>query len=126
MAHYAFLDENNIVTQVIVGNDESFGVDWETHYGEVLGQVCKRTSYNTLAGVHLRGEAPFRKNFAGVGYSYNEALNAFISPKPYESWILDENTCGWEAPVPLPEFNSVTQTISWDEENQTWIVTTIV
>ena len=126
MAHYAFLDENNIVTQVIVGKDEwEDNIDWEAHYGETLGQVCKRTSYHTLQGVHLRGQTPFRKNYAGIGYSYNETLDAFIPSKPYESWILNEGTCQYEAPVAAPEFDTATQAISWNEETQTWHITTI-
>jgi len=86
MAHYAFLDENNIVTEVIVGRDEDEVVDgisdWEAHYGEIRGQVCKRTSYNTLNGVHLYGGTPFRWNYAGIGYLYDPIRDAFIPPQP--------------------------------------------
>ena len=90
MAHYAFLDENNIVTEVIYGKDEGEdGIDWEEYYGNVRNQVCKRTSYNTHANVHPNNQ-PFRKNYAGIGYSYNEELDAFIPPKPFNSWILDD------------------------------------
>ena len=127
MAHYAFLNEHNIVTQVIVGKDEwEDNINWEAHYGEVLGQVCKRTSYNTFVGVHTAGGTPFRKNYAGIGHSYNEVLDAFIAPKPFESWILNEETCQYEAPVAVPEFNSVTQAISWDEANTQWIIKDLV
>lgn len=104
MAHYAFLNENNIVTEVIVGKDEGEnGIDWEQHYGNFRGQVCKRTSYNTLAGVHKEGGTPYRKNYAGIGYTYDEGRDAFIPPKPHTSWIVNEETCCWEAPIPKPD-----------------------
>lgn len=102
MAHYAFIDENNIVTQVIVGRDENEIVngisDWEAYYSSVYGQRCLRTSYNTIAGEHSNGGIPFRKNYAGVGYIYDESRDAFIPPKPFESWIFNEEKCIWEAP----------------------------
>jgi hypothetical protein len=88
MAHYAFLDENNIVTEVIVGIDETElieGKEPEVWYGEFRGQRCLRTSYN----------GNIRKNYAGIGYSYSEELDAFIPPKPSEEAILDTNTCQW-------------------------------
>jgi hypothetical protein len=111
MAHYAFLDENNIVTEVIVGIDETElieGKDPETWYGEFRGQVCKRTSYN----------GNYRKNYAGIGYKYDEELDAFILPKPYESWILNEETCVWNSPVDYPEGDGM---YSWNEETLSWI-----
>jgi hypothetical protein len=95
MAHYAFLDNDNIVTEVIVGIDETElieGLDPEIWYGNFRGQVCKRTSYN----------GNYRKNYAGVGYSYDEERDAFIAPKPFESWVLNEETCLWKAPVAYP------------------------
>jgi len=99
MAHYAFLDENNIVTEVIVGKNEGDdGIDWEQHYGAFRGQVCKRTSYNTCGGVHLTGGTPFRKNYAGVGYTYDSVRDAFIPPKTIPDAVLDEATCQWVAP----------------------------
>lgn len=111
MAHYAFLDENNIVTQVIVGRDETEVVgkikDWEAYYGAINGVVCKRTSYN----------GNIRKNFAGIGFSYDEGRDAFIPPKPYASWVLNEDTCLWESPVPYPEDGIVYE---WDEETSDW------
>ena len=113
MAHYAFLDENNIVTEVIAGIDEDElieGKDPETWYGEFRGQVCKRTSYN----------GNIRKNYAGVGYSYNEELDAFISPQPFKSWTLDNDTCQWIPPIPFPEDESDIPYI-WNETNQAWI-----
>jgi hypothetical protein len=120
MAHYAFLDENNIVTEVIVGKDEGEdGIDWEQHYGEFRGQVCKRTSYNTIGGVHIAGGTPFRKNFAGIGYAYDTQHDAFIPPQPFASWVLNEHSCLWGAPIPMPTDG---QMYSWNEDNQSWDV----
>ena len=110
MAHYAFLDENNIVTQVIVGVDETElieGKDPETWYAEFRGQVCKRTSYN----------GNIRKNFAGIGFTYDSERDAFIPPKPYDSWLLDEETCNWEAPVPYPTDGF---SYTWNEDSVDW------
>lgn len=110
MAHYAFLDENNIVTEVITGIDETElieGLDPETWYGNFRGQACKRTSYN----------GSIRKNYAGIGYTYDETRDAFIAPKLYPSWILNEDTCQWEAPIPYPTDNVM---YSWDEEAGDW------
>ena len=119
MAHYAFLDENNIVIEVIVGKDEGDdGVDWEAHYGAFRGQTCKRTSYNTHGGVHSGGGTPYRKNYAGIGYTFDAGRDAFISPKPYASWVLDEDTCLWNAPVPYPDDGGRYQ---WDENSLSWI-----
>ena len=99
MAHYAFLDENNIVTEVIVGKDESdTEYDWEEWYGNFRGQPCKRTSYNTRAGTHLNGGTPFRKNYAGIGYRYDPVRDAFIPPRPSYDHILNDETCLWELP----------------------------
>ena len=91
MAHYAFLDENNIVTEVIVGIDETElieGLDSETWYGNFRGQVCKRTSYH----------GNIRKNYAGIGYSYDEVKDAFIAPEPANAIGFDEETCTWIVP----------------------------
>lgn len=119
MAHYAFLDENNIVTEVIVGKDEGEeGTNWEVYYGNFRGQVCKRTSYNTNGGVHSSGGTPFRKNYAGLGYTYDEGRDAFIPPKPYASWSLNETTCLWESPVPYPTDG---KRYSWDEATINWV-----
>ena len=119
MAHYAFLDENNVITEVIVGKDEGEdNTDWEVHYGDFRGQTCKRTSYNTNGGVHSSGGTPLRKNYAGIGYTYDAQRDAFIPPKPFASWVLDEETCLWQAPVPMPDDG---KPYSWDEENQTWV-----
>jgi len=120
MAHYAFLDSNNIVTEVITGKNEGEdGVDWEQWYGEFRGQVCKRTSYNTTGGKHNDGGTPFRKNYAGIGYTYDEQRDAFLCPKPFPSWVLDKDTCLWGSPVPLPTDG---QSYNWDEETTSWIV----
>jgi hypothetical protein len=92
MAHYAFLDENNVVTEVIVGIDETELIedkDPEVWYGEFRNQVCKRTSYN----------GNYRKNYAGIGFTYDEELDAFIAPKPSEDAVLDEETCQWILPA---------------------------
>ena len=122
MGHYAFLDENNIVTEVITGRDENEIVndisDWETYYGNLKGQVCKRTSYNTIGGVHKFGGTPFRKNFAGKGYYYDETRDAFYWPQEFASWTLNEESCIWEAPVLYPD---ETKPYKWDETTQEWI-----
>ena len=124
MAHYALLDSNNIVTEVIVGKYENEdGIDWEQWYGEFRGQVCKRTSYNTVANVHLLGGTPFRKNYAGVGFTYNYQLDAFIPPKPYSSWILVEEACTWKPPISAPEDG---KHYYWDENSTSWLEDTKV
>jgi hypothetical protein len=110
MAHYAFLDENNLVTEVIVGIEETElieGKDPETWYSEFRGQACKRTSYN----------GNIRKNFAGVGFTYDYERDAFIAPQPFESWLLNEETCRWEAPVPYPDDGL---DYNWSEDIQSW------
>jgi hypothetical protein len=95
MAHYAFLDERGIVTEVIVGRDENEGVDWESHYAAVRGQRCKRTSYHTQGGVHHNGGVSFRGNYAGIGYQYMAHADIFAPPCPGEGWVLDEATAAW-------------------------------
>jgi hypothetical protein len=117
MAHYAFLDENNVVTEVITGIDETElieGLDTETWYGNFRNQVCKRTSYNNN----------YRKNYAGIGYTYDEERDAFIPPKPFNSWLLDEETCLWEAPVAYPENNDpeINNYYIWNEDTVSWDV----
>jgi hypothetical protein len=110
MAHYAFLDKNSTVTEVIVGVDETElieGFEPETWYGNFRGQACKRTSYN----------GSIRKNYAGIGYTYNKELDAFIPPKIYLSWILDEDSCNWMPPIPYPESEG---TYEWNEETVSW------
>jgi len=113
MAHYAFLDNNNIVTEVIVGIDETElieGKDPEVWYAEFRGQRCVRTSYN----------GNIRKNYAGIGYAYSDELDAFIAPQPFESWLLDEDTAQWVAPVAYPTDGLI---YSWDEEAGDWVPT---
>jgi hypothetical protein len=112
MAHYAFLDEDNVVTEVITGIDETElieGLDTETWYGNFRNQVCKRTSYNNN----------YRKNYAGIGYTYDEERDAFIPPKPFNSWLLDEETCLWEAPVAYPDDD---KHYTWNEDTVSWDV----
>ena len=111
MAHYAFLDANNIVTEVIVGRNEYETVDgvsdWEIYYGNIRGQVCKRTSFN----------GNVRKQFAGIGFSFDETADVFIAPKPFASWSLDDNY-DWQAPVAYPADG---KDYLWDETNQVWV-----
>jgi len=118
MAHYAFLDENNVVTEVIVGKEEGGLIDWESHYGAFRGQICKRTSYNTCGGAHQLGGTPFRKNYAGIGYTYDATKDAFIPPQPFASWTLNESSCLWEAPVAYPDDGNMYQ---WDEDTTNWV-----
>jgi hypothetical protein len=123
MAHYAYLDENNIVTAVIVGNDENASPgNWEEYY------VAKRTSYNTRGGIYyspitnqpdVDQSKAFRKNYAGIGFTYDDALDAFIPPKPYPSWVLNTQTCLWEAPIPYPNDG---KSYRWDEDTQSWLL----
>jgi hypothetical protein len=111
MAHYAFLDENNVVTNVIVGRNEDEVVDgisdWEAYYGEIMGQVCKRTSYNNR----------IRKQYAGIGSTYDAVADVFIARQPYPSWSFDENY-DWQAPIERPADG---KDYSWDEANQVWV-----
>ncbi len=108
MAHYAFLDSNNVVTEVIVGRDEgTLGIDWEQFYASERGQPCVRTSYS----------ASIRKNYAGIGYSYNPTLDAFIPPQPYPSWQLDTTTCQWLPPQPYPSDGAM---YTWNESSISW------
>jgi hypothetical protein len=111
MAHYAFLDENNVVTEVITGIDETElieGLDTETWYGNFRGQVCKRTSYNNN----------IRKQYAGIGFSYDPVADVFIAPQPYPSWSLDENY-DWQSPTPKPDGNHWQW--NWDEATLSWV-----
>ena len=118
MAHYAFIDSNNIVTDVITGKNEGEdGIDWEQWYGDFRGQTCKRTSYNTVGGVHSTGGTPYSKNYAGIGYTYDGAKDAFYAPKPYPSWILNETSCLWEAPVAHPTDDKMH---TWNEAELKW------
>lgn len=121
MAHFAKLGTGNIVTAVnVVSNDiattEQAGVDFLNDLYKTR-DVWKQTSYNTKGGVHLLGETPFRKNYAGIGYTYDQTRDAFIPPKFFDSWILNEDTCLWEAPVAYP---SDGKSYEWDESSKSW------
>ena len=108
MAHYAFLDTNNIVTEVMVGIDETElieGVNPEVWYGNFRGQKCVRTSYNNR----------IRKQYAGIGYTFDDIRDEFVAPQPYSSWTLDENN-DWQPPTPKPDGDYY-----WDEDTQTWL-----
>lgn len=127
MAHYAFLDANNIVTEVIVGRDEGDGVDWESHYAEVRGipaSQCKRTSYGTRGNQHGSGR-PFRGNYAGIGYSYDPALDIFLPPQPFASFVVNRATASWEPPVSRPQAAAPQGKVwAWDEGVRQWKTTT--
>ena len=111
MAHYAFIDANNIVTQVIVGRNEDEVVDgvsdWEKYYEQVYGQKCIRTSYNHR----------IRKQYAGIGFTYDAVRDEFVAPQPYPSWTLDANN-DWQAPVAKPVDGKA---YNWNEDTQTWV-----
>ena len=111
MAHFAKV-ENNIVTRVIVAEAEFFDNFVDDSAGEWI-----QTSYNTYGGEHKNGETPLRKNFAGIGYTYDKTRDAFIPPKPYPSWTLNEDTCLWEAPVAYPDDGN---SYNWNEADQQW------
>ena len=128
MASFAKIGLNSKVIEVLsVVNEvlhdsngveqESIGVDFLT---KLTGYpVWKQTSYNTVGGVHNNGGTPFRKNHAGIGYTYDETKDAFIPPKPFNSWILNESTCNWEAPIAYPTDGKL---YSWDESTKNWIL----
>ena len=119
MAHYAFLDENNIVQAVYVGMDENYTSElpegfssWEEYYTSTQGMTCKRTSYNTMANEHIAEGTPFRGNFAGPGFTYDTENYVFIGPKPYDSWVLNNSTWSYEAPIAKPDDGNL---YDWDE-----------
>ena len=123
MAHFAKLGlENKVLTVHVVHNDiattEQAGADFlnTTHK---LNAVWKQTSYNTQCGVHLLGGVPLRKNYAGKGFTYDEDRDAFIPPKPYASWTLNESTCDWEPPVAKPDSESG-ERYKWNESTKSW------
>ena len=117
MAHWAEIDENNKVIQVTVGNnaEPDEGYDWLI---KNLGGTWIKTSYNTFGGKHLQGGTPLRKNFAGPGFSYDPERDAFIPPKPFDSWLLDEDTCLWNSPIPYPADG---KNYYWDESLVNWV-----
>ena len=125
MAHFVEIDASNIVIKVVVLDDkdtqdengdevESVGA---TYLNEGFGGTWKKTSYNTSSGVHSLGGTPFRKNYAGIGYTYDESRNAFIPPKPYPSWTLTEATCQWDAPSVRPDDD---KNYTWNEATTSW------
>ena len=131
MAHYAFLDDHGFVCEVITGRDKDDlapGVtSWEDYYGTVRGQRCLQTSYNTRGGVHYDPETgepsadqtkALRFNYAGIGFTYDLERDAFIPPKAFDSWELDEATCLWQAPIPYPEDGAM---YTWDEDSGDWV-----
>jgi hypothetical protein len=112
MAHFAKV-QDGVVTQVIVAEPEFFNTFVDTSPGEWI-----QTSYNTRGGVHALGGTPLRKNYAGIGYTYDRERDAFIPPKPFASWLLNEDTCLWGAPVAMPTDGGMYQ---WSEETQNWV-----
>ena len=121
MAHFAKLGVGNVVERVeVVSNDvatnEQTGIDFLNNLYKT-NDVWKQTSYNTSGGVHLLGGTPFRKNYAGIGFKYNERLDAFIPPQVFPSWILNEETCQWEAPIAKPDDG---EKYDWNESTQQW------
>ena len=121
MAHFAKLGTGNIVERVeVVHNNiattEQAGVDFLNNLYKT-NDIWKMTSYNTFGGIHKLGGTPFRKNFAGIGFKYDQYKDAFIKPKPYPSWILNEDTCRWDAPVVKPDDG---QNYKWNETIQNW------
>ena len=129
MASFAKIGLNNKVIEVVSVNNEvlkdsngveqeSIGVDFLT---KLTGYpIWKQTSYNTVGGIHNNGGTPFRKNHAGIGYTYDEDRDAFIPKKPYNSWILNEQTCLWEAPTPMPSDASIDKRYTWNETTKNW------
>jgi hypothetical protein len=119
MAHWAEIDENNIVIRVTVGdNNDSNGDEGYQWLIDNLGGTWIKTSYNTRGGIHQNNNTPLRKNFAGIGSTYDPIRDAFISPQPFLSWVLNEDTCQWEAPTPRPTDG---KDYFWDEATLTWV-----
>jgi hypothetical protein len=118
MAHFAEVDSNNVVLRVLVVGDDQEHRGQEFLANDLgLGGTWLKTSYNTQGGVHTTGGTPFRKNYAGIGYTYDAGRDAFIPPKPFNSWTLDEDTCLWNAPVAYPTDGNL---YTWNEDNQSW------
>jgi len=114
MAHYAKV-KDGVVTQVIVAEADFFDTLVDSEPGEWI-----QTSYNTYGGVHINGGTPLRKNYAGIGFTYDSEKDAFIPPQPFASWTLNDDTCLWESPVAMPDDGN---SYGWDEDSQTWIQT---
>lgn len=138
MAHYAFINSNNKVVEVITGKDESdietlpegFS-SWEDYYASKKeGLICKRTSYNTSANTHALGDTPFRGNYAGIGFTYDADKDAFLPPKPFSDWVLNETTFTWEAPVAFPSDANADgsdttvprKVYTWEESVSKWLL----
>ena len=113
MSHFAQIDENNIVTQVIVIEQDVVDTGL---FGDPTSWI--QTSYNTIGGVHTQGGIPLRKNYAGIGYTYDSTRDAFIPPKPFNSWLLNETSCLYEALTPMPTDDKM---YSWDEDTLSWV-----
>jgi hypothetical protein len=131
LAHFAKLDSNNVVIFVTVGRDEDNGR--EAELTARTGDVYKQTSYNTRGGVHYQADGTpsadqskaFRKNYAGLGYTYDAGRDAFIPPKPFNSWLLDEQTCLWNAPVAMPAdagTGEPPKRYTWNEATTSWVL----
>lgn len=112
MSHFAQIDDNNIVVQVIVAEQDFID-------SGAVGDSSKwiQTSYNTYGGEHRNGGTPLRKNYAGIGYTYDPTMDAFIPPKPYPSWVLNTDTCLWNPPIPMPTDGKF---YVWSESSQSW------
>lgn len=118
MAHFAEVDADNKVVRVLVVGDDQEERGQEFLAQDLgLGGTWIKTSYNTVGGVHQNGGTPLRKNYAGIGYTYDAQRDAFIPPKPFPSWNLDESSCLWEAPIDYPSDGKL---YTWDEDNITW------
>jgi hypothetical protein len=133
MASFAKIDSNGKVIQVVsVANQvlydsngveqEEIGIQFLKNLFNEPDAIWKQTSYNTMNGIHNLGGTPFRKNYAGIGYTYDSQRDAFIPEKPYNSWVLNENTCNWDAPVAYPTDGNM---YNWNEENQNWVLQNI-
>jgi hypothetical protein len=126
MSHWAEIDENNIVTRVLVGdNNDPAGDEGYQWLIDNLGGTWVKTSYNAVGGFRMNpetnettNEAGFRKNYAATGYLYDSVLDAFIPPKPFPSWILNEDTCNWQAPTTIPDEEG--KFYNWNEESLSW------
>lgn len=118
MAYFAEIDNTSMVTRILAVSDSDEYRGQEFLSNDLgLGGIWVQTSYNTHGGIHVLGGTPLRKNYAGIGYTYDSERDAFIPPKPFDSWVLNEDTCLWDAPVPYPSDGGF---YTWDESTQTW------
>ena len=118
MAHFAEIDGDGTVLRVLVVSNEQEDRGQEFLADDLgLGGTWVKTSYNTVAGEHRTGGTPFRKNYAGIGFKYDATRDAFIPPKPFASWVLNEDTCVWDAPTPMPTDGKL---YTWDEDTTSW------